>query len=52
MRQFNVTRALIAGLLGTVAMTVMMLMAPLMGMPEMNIGKMLAGFMGISVVLG
>ncbi len=52
MEDFNLTRAIIAGLVGTAAMTVMMLMAPLMGMPEMNIGRMLAGFMGIPVVIG
>lgn len=52
MQHFNLTKATIAGLVGTAAMTVMMLMAPLMGMPEMNIGRMLAGFMGIPVAIG
>lgn len=45
-------RAVVAGLAGTAAMTIVMLMGPLMGMPEMNIGKMLGGFMGIPVALG
>ncbi len=52
MQHFNLTKAIIAGLAGTAAMTVMMLMGPLMGMPEMNIGRMLAGFMGIPVPIG
>lgn len=52
MRQFSFSKAIIAGLVGTAVMTMMMLMAPLMGMPEMNIARMLAGFMGIPVVLG
>ena len=48
----NIGKAVIAGPIGTFAMTTVMLMAPLMGMPPMPIGKMLAGFMGIPEVLG
>ncbi len=48
----NIGKAAAAGLLGTFVMTIVMLMAPLMGMPPMPIGKMLAGFMGIPEVLG
>jgi uncharacterized membrane protein YagU involved in acid resistance len=33
-------------------MTIFMLMGPLMGMPEMSIGKMLSGFMGVPEALG
>ena len=40
-------RAVVAGLAGTAMMTIVMLMGPLMGMPAMNIGRMLGGFMGI-----
>jgi uncharacterized membrane protein YagU involved in acid resistance len=40
------------GLIATAVMTMLMLVAPLMGMPEMPIGNMLAGFMGIPVWLG
>jgi uncharacterized membrane protein YagU involved in acid resistance len=50
--QRNFGKAIVAGLVGTLSMTLFMLMGPLMGMPEMNIGKMLAGFMGMSEVLG
>ena len=45
-------KAVAAGLAGTLAMTMLMLMAPMMGMPDMNIGKMLAGFMGIPDAMG
>lgn len=50
--QHNLGKAILAGLAGTLVMTLVMLMAPLMGMPPMPIGNMLAGFMGIPVVLG
>lgn len=48
----NFGKAVVAGLTGTFVMTVVVLMAPLMGIPPMPIGKMLAGFMGIPEVLG
>ncbi|MBX2991820.1 MAG: DUF2938 family protein [Bacteroidetes bacterium] len=50
--QHNFGKAVLAGLAGTLVMTVVMLMAPLIGMPPMPIGNMLAGFMGIPVALG
>ena len=40
------------GTIATAAMTLLMLIAPMMGMPKMPIGNMLAGFMGIPVALG
>ncbi|MEK6572047.1 MAG: DUF6789 family protein [Bacteroidota bacterium] len=46
------SRAVLSGLAGTAVMTLVMLMGPLMGMPEMNIGQMLGGFMGIPHALG
>lgn len=52
MSKVNVPRVVVAGLAGTLVMTVMMLMAPMMGMPPMNIGKMLGSVMGGSVALG
>jgi uncharacterized membrane protein YagU involved in acid resistance len=45
-------RVVVGGLAGTAAMTVLMLMAPAMGLPPMNIGKMLGSVMGGVVVLG
>lgn len=40
------------GIIATAAMTMLMIIAPMMGMPEMPIGNMLAGFMSIPVWLG
>ncbi|MFQ5585020.1 MAG: DUF6789 family protein [Calditrichia bacterium] len=48
-RILNVVKS---GLIATVAMTVLMLVAPMMGMPKMPIGNMLANFMHVSVALG
>ena len=50
--KLNVGKALLAGLAGTAAMTMLMLMAPRMGMPPMNIGAMLGSVMGGNVALG
>ena len=50
--QKNFGKAIVAGLAGTLAMTMVMLMAPLMGMPPMPVGKMLADFMGMPEALG
>jgi uncharacterized membrane protein YagU involved in acid resistance len=52
MKKPNVGRAVVAGIAGTVAMTMMILVGPMMGMPEMYIGNMLAEFMGIPITLG
>ena len=46
------TKTIIGGLVATGAMTLLMVMAPLMGMPEMNIGAMLAGMMGVPTAVG
>lgn len=48
----NLGSAIVAGLAATAAMTVLMLMAPMMGMPPMNIGAMLGSVMGGSIILG
>lgn len=48
----NLLKAVGAGFAGTLAMTVVMLMAPRMGMPPMNIGNMLGSVMGGNVALG
>jgi uncharacterized membrane protein YagU involved in acid resistance len=50
--QKNLGKAVVAGLIGTLVMTMIMLMAPTMGMPPMPIGKMLANFMGLPEALG
>lgn len=47
------TRAIVGGLVGTLAMTAVGLwIAPLMGLPPMNPADMLAGAMGGSMLLG
>jgi uncharacterized membrane protein YagU involved in acid resistance len=48
----NFKRAVLAGLVGTTAMTGLMLAAPMMGMPRMNIGEMLGSMMGGVTALG
>jgi len=50
--KLNIKRAIVAGLAGTAVMTALMLMAPMMGMPPMNIGKMLGSMMGGITTLG
>ncbi|MEX2049297.1 MAG: DUF6789 family protein [Gemmatimonadota bacterium] len=51
--QANVTRVISAGILGTLAMTMVGLFAaPMMGMPAMNPADMLAGAMGGMAILG
>ncbi len=52
MGQNKMVRAILAGLAGTVVMTMLTYMAPMMGMSEMNIPGMLSDFMKMSVVVG
>lgn len=48
----NLPRALVAGAVGTAAMTMLLFLAPTMGMPDMPIGEMLGAFLGIGPALG
>lgn len=48
----NPGRAILAGVGGTAAMTMLMLAAPLMGLPRMPIGEMLGGFLKIGSTFG
>jgi uncharacterized membrane protein YagU involved in acid resistance len=48
----NVGRSIAAGAAGTAVMTMLMLAAPMMGMPEMPIGQMLGSFLKIGTALG
>jgi hypothetical protein len=48
----NIKRALGAGAAGTAAMTMLMLAAPMMGMPKMPIGEILGRFLGIGAAAG
>lgn len=49
---FSVARAVVAGVVGTAAMSLLMQMAPAMGLPPMNIPEMLASVMGGLIALG
>ncbi len=48
----NVKRVFVAGTTATAAMTMLMLVAPLMGLPKMAIGEMLGSFLGIGTTAG
>ncbi|MBI4042168.1 MAG: DUF1440 domain-containing protein [Deltaproteobacteria bacterium] len=48
----NLLRALFAGVVGTAVMTAFTYLAPMMGMPPMNIPMMLSSFLGVSIFLG
>lgn len=52
MEHLSWKRSISAGLAVTAVMTVLMLMAPTMGLPPMNIGAMLGSVMGGSLTLG
>lgn len=52
MDRLNWTRAVVGGLVATAVMTVLMLTAPAMRLPPMNIGAMLGAVMGGSLFLG
>lgn len=48
----KIKQSLISGIIGTVVMTAIMFIAPMMGMPKMNPAAMLSGMMGTSIVIG
>jgi len=50
--KLHIGRVVLAGLAGTAAMTALMLMSPLMGLPPMDIGRMLGSMMGGNIALG
>ncbi len=52
MQKPDFLKAVLAGIAGTIAMTMLILAAPMMGMPPMDIAGMLADFMKMSVILG
>ena len=52
MGKVDFKKLIIAAVAGTAAMTAFMFMAPMMGMPEMNIGKMLSMQMGMPEMAG
>jgi len=46
MERMNVEKAILGGFIATLVMTVIMYLAPLMGMPKMDVAAMLGGMMG------
>ena len=47
----DVKRALAAGIIGTAVMTVVLLWAPLVGLPKLAIGELLSTFLAVSVAV-
>lgn len=48
----KIEQALIAGIAGTAAMTMLMFIAPMMGIPKMNAAEMLSGMIGVPIIIG
>ena len=48
----NIIQALAGGLVGTAIMTIVIMMAPLMGMPKMSPPEMLSSMMGLPIMVG
>lgn len=48
----NISKSIFAGIIATTAMTIIMIMAPNIGMPEMAPWKLLSGAMGVSIIVG
>ncbi|HMQ77360.1 MAG TPA: hypothetical protein PKE21_14515 [Flavobacteriales bacterium] len=48
----KVTKAIVAGIAGTAVMTLIMKVAPMMGMPKMDPAAMLSMMMGVPLVIG
>ena len=48
----NIGKVFLAGLVATVAMTMLMYLAPMMGMPKMDVAGMLSGMMNMPWVVG
>lgn len=48
----KITKSTIAGLIATATMTIVMFMAPLMGLPKMNAAAMLSMTMGFPIIVG
>lgn len=48
----NVTKSIVAGIVGTIVMSIVILMAPYMGMPKMSPPAMVAGMLGMPIIVG
>ena len=45
-------QSLVGGIIGTAVMTIVMMIAPMMGMPKMNAASMLSMMMGVPIEVG
>ena len=45
-------KSVLAGIIGTILMTIVTMIAPIMGMPKMSPPDMLAGMIGMPIVVG
>ncbi len=48
----NISKSILGGIIGTALMTMVMFIAPMMGMPKMSPPDMLAGMMGMPIIVG
>ncbi|NOY49683.1 MAG: DUF1440 domain-containing protein [Chlorobi bacterium] len=48
----KIQQSIIGGIVGTAAMTLIMFVAPMMGMPKMNPADMMSGMMGVPLAMG
>lgn len=48
----SISKPIVAGLIATAIMTIVMFMAPLMGLPKMNAAEMLSMMMGLPFLIG
>lgn len=48
----KIQKSILAGIIGTVIMTIVMMVAPMMGMPKMSPPELLSGMLGLPVIVG
>ena len=48
----KIQKSILAGIIGTAIMTLVMMVAPMMGMPKMSPPEMLSGMLGIPILVG
>ncbi|QDH78538.1 hypothetical protein FKX85_05630 [Echinicola soli] len=48
----EIQRTILAGIIGTAIMTVVMMLAPMMGIPKMSPPEMLSGMLGMPLIIG
>ena len=48
----KIQKSVLGGLVGTAVMTLVIFLAPMMGMPKMNPAEMLSSMMGVPILIG